>query len=381
MNAFDPDLSERLRAADPLAGRPDADPCSDAASAVFERSLTARPGEEPVPIEQTARHRVRASRALPILAVAAAIVAVVGLALPRNAPAPLKRAVGSEPATASPDRPKLLRAADAVQASSTDPTGASRRAEEERFLDALGAYPATPTTTKVLAWLEANCEQVNTAAGTPTASTDCLLEAAPTVVNRAPAPVAADVLRALATLDGGLPTHAQRCPGWDAVDPAWRAEVEAAEAGHIWVRRNGALLVITTLTERDRTMPTGSADGAGSTASDGSSQIETDLADLRISASVSPASPESEVFVQCQPAGSAERIDQTVEGALGAYAEEHGDGCALSPRELEGLVAVDFAQACQVGGAPEGQDAPSTDAGADQATSTVVAPAGATPGG
>jgi hypothetical protein len=334
MNTTDPDPARRLSAADPLRGRTPDDPSSPAAARVLDRALM----PEPAGFEPAREHRLRASRALPALALAAAVLAVVGLSLPKGAPDPVQRIVGAEPASA--DRAKLMRVAEATASADDDP---AVRAKQQAFLDRLGPYPDDPTSEEVLAWLDDNCAAVNEElfGDHPAPDLDCGLLAAPQVVNAAPAPVAADLLRALATLDLGLPTHAQRCADWASVDPAWKAKVEEAEAGSIWIKRNGTLLVIDTLTDEQRA---------------GLEQQAQDLAATRVGAGVSPASPASEVFVQCEPSSAlADRHEDTVEGAMGAYAEEHGDACSLSDVELQGLIAVDLAQACQTGAGSEAQ--------------------------
>jgi hypothetical protein len=349
-----PDLDPiaRLRAADPMDRRAPDDASSPTAARVLERVGA----PDALPASRPARSpRIRASRALPVLAAAAAAVAVVGLSLPKDAPAPVRSVVGTEQATASPDRPKLLAAAEEQEAAAAQVSRA-QRAEEQQFLDRLGPYPQGPTPSQVLAWLEDNCEAVNgpdVAALSP--ELDCALLAAPRVVNEAPGAVAADVLRALATLGGGLPTHAERCSGWDSVDPAWRTKVEQAEAGAIWVERNGTLLVLNdaeTMVAPDP-MPAEALAELSSQDRAIHDQIEQDLARTRVAASVSEASPASDVFVQCKPSSELEgHREQTVEDAMRTYASGLGgghDGCALSLVESEGLLAVDFAQACQVG--------------------------------
>jgi hypothetical protein len=333
----------RLRDADPMHRRLPDDASSPAAARVFER--VGAP-EAVLTAPQARDRRFRASRALPVLAAAAAAVAVVGLSLPKDAPAPVRSIVGSEQATASPDRPKLLRAAEEQEAS-----GAAATPAEQQFLDGLSAYPEDPTPSNVLAWLDANCAAVTGAqAGDPSPGVDCGLLAAPIVVNEAPSAVSADVLRALATLDGGLPTHAERCTNWESEDPAWRDKVEQAEAGAIWVKRNGTLLVLNDPSAADAgtVIPAG---GSEQLTQEARAQLQEDLASKRVAASVTKASAESNVVVQCKPTSElGNHPEQTVEGAMGAYAEdaEH-DGCSLSPVEAEGLVAVDLAQVCQVG--------------------------------
>ena len=387
MTTPDLDPMARLRAADPMQRRAADDASSPAAARVLERVGA----PEALPAARPARSpRVRASRALPILAAAAAAVAVVGLSLPKDAPAPVRSIVGSEQATASPDRPKLLAAAEEQEAAASQATQA-QRAEEQQFLDRLGPYPQDPTPSHVLAWLEDNCEAVNgpdVAARLP--ELDCALLAAPTVINEAPGAVAADVLRALATLGGGLPTHAERCDGWDSVDPAWRTKVEQAEAGAIWVKRNGTLLVLNdaeTMADPDP-MPAEALAELNPRDRAIHDQVEQDLARMRVAASVSEASPASDVFVQCKPSSELEgHREQTAEGAMQAYASGLGggeDGCALSVFESEGLVAVDFAQACGVGtGSPSSPNAeeggPTSEhdivvQGDDLPSSTIVEP-------
>jgi len=283
--------------------------------------------------------------------VAAAVIAVVGLSLPRNAPGPVRATLGSEPASA--DRAKLIQAAEHQEANAggEDP---ERAAKQEQFLDRLEPYPHDPTSAEVLAWLDANCGEVNAPtaedAGSPV-DFDCVLSAAPTVINEAPAAVAADLLRALATLDVGLPTHAQRCPDWESVDPAWRGQVEEAESHFIWIKRNGTLLVMSTVLDEDGSVRGGDGDPLTKAEEEIRDQIEAELGTSRVSTSLSPASAESEVFVQCQPPSpsAGPGAVTTVEQAMLAYAETHGDGCSLGEEERLGLVAIDFAQACQTG--------------------------------
>jgi hypothetical protein len=362
MKTPDQDPIARLRNADPMNRRPPDDSSSPAAARVFERIgtpevLQASPPRDP---------RFRASRALPVLAVAAAIVAVVGLSLPRNAPGPVRAALGAEPASA--DRAKLIQVAEHQEANAPE-EDPERVAKQQEFLDGLDPYPHDPTSAEVLAWLDANCDEVNASteeAGIPM-DFDCVLAAAPTVINEAPAAVAADVLRALATLDVGLPTHAQRCPDWESVDPAWRGKVEEAESHFIWIKRNGTLLVMSAVLDEDRTLPGGDGDPLTKAEKEIRDQIEAELGNQRVSTSLSPASAESEVYVQCQPPSpsAGPNAVTTVEQAMMAYAETHGDGCSLGEVERLGLVAIDFAQACQTGVPQEEPEleAPSCDDG------------------
>lgn len=362
MKTPDHDPIARLRDADPMRRRLPDDASSPTAARVFERVGAPEVAEVRTPVRD---RRIRASRALPVLAVAAAIVAVVGLSLPRNAPGPIRTTLGAEPASA--DRTKLIQAAEQEEASAgeQDP---ELVAKQQEFLDGLEPYPHDPTSAEVLAWLDDNCDEVNAPRKDEARNSeelDCVLVAATTVINEAPATVAADVLRALATLDVGLPTHAQRCPDWESVDPAWRAKVEEAESHFIWIKRNGTLLVVNAILDEDRSLPGG--DGAALTDEEQEirKQIEAEMGSARVSSTLSTASPASEVFVQCQPPATPAGPNDvtTVERALMDYAATHGDGCGLGEVERQGLVAIDFAQACQTGVPQEEPEPLSCDGG------------------
>lgn len=363
MKTPDHDPSARMRNADPMNSRRPDDPSSPTAARVFERTIVVEATE---PSGSFGGKRIRASRALPVLAVAAAIIAVVGLSLPRNTPDAVRSTLGAEPASA--DRTKLIEAAEHQEASAgeEDP---KRVAKQQQFLEGFEPYPQDPTSAEVLAWLDATCGEVNESAGDAGSPVDfdCVLSAAPTVINEAPATVAADVLRALATLDVGLPTHAERCSDWESVDPAWRGKVEEAESHFIWIKRNGTLLVMSAVLDEDRTLPGGDGDPLTKAEKEIRDQIEAELGNQRVSTSLSPASAESEVYVQCQPPSpsAGPNAVTTVEQAMMAYAETHGDGCSLGEVERLGLVAIDFAQACQTGVPQEEPEleAPSCDDG------------------
>ena len=292
--------------------------------------------------------RLRASRALPVLAVAAAVIAVVGLSLPRNTPGPVRSTIGSERAAASPDRAELLSAAEHQDALAEDVT-AEQRAGSERFMAGLGAYPDDPTPEHVLAWLDQNCDEVEPATyvGQPP-NLDCGLLAAPAVLNQGPPHVAADLFRALATLDVGSPTHADRCPNWASVDPAWRASVAEAEANLVWVKRNGTRLAVNRTLPEEREVASGGLDRLTPDQLAERDELVKELANRRFTTLVTAASPDSKVFVQCQPNPSGAHPERSVVGAMERYGREHGVQREAGEAEQRGLVPVDLAAWCRV---------------------------------